>query len=311
MTATTNLRKQKAPSTVIKDVLRASQGFASVYLVFLGGEPMMVGPEWFREAFAYANATKFNIAKRIYTNGHLLNKEWSDLFKKENCQVIISYDGLGNGPKGSPRSLQKIQEHADLITYVSMTLSESNYKGLIECYKEVSAAGVKRFSLQFDIYAPSELMTLFGKEVCKLFAYIEANPKGAKVTTYTDAKSVVSGRGIRTSTEFHAASINNDFCINADGMITLGVPDCDAPEWQLGYIKDTKHINDIVYSEQMRQVNSDYVESLNLIGEFAEVNRLTNGGGFFFDKKGVQPMNRPNMTKLHCYREILRYFGDV
>ncbi|MCG6221379.1 radical SAM protein [Vibrio diabolicus] len=312
MTAETNMRKQVASTDTVKKLLNASLGFRSVYMVFLGGEPLMAGKGWFEEAFSHINQQEHLLVNsRIYTNGLLLDDEWVDLFKRNKCQIVFSYDGLGNGKKGSKRALEKLTTYSDVITYASMTMSESNYKSLIDCYKQVSEAGVKRFAVQFDIYANSELMTLFGREVCKLFEYIEANPNGAKFSTYNDARFVMTGKGRPLSNEFDLTVINNDYCINADGNITLGVPDCLDPEWQLGNVKDLKHVNDLLFSDVMRQVNRDYIESLNLIGDLAKVNHLTHGGGFFFDKKGIMPMNRPNIPKLHCYREILRYFGEV
>ncbi|MCQ9070505.1 radical SAM protein [Vibrio alginolyticus] len=311
MTAESNKMKVKAKPEAVKEALRASRGFLRANIVFIGGEPLMVGKKWFKEAYQHFHNASMQVTSRIYTNGHLLDDEWVDMFQKEKTQIVVSFDGLGNGAKGAKRGLDKIKQHAESITYVTMTLSMSNYKSLIDCYKQVSEAGVKRFALQFDIYANSEQMTLMGKEVCKLFKYIEENPKGARFATYHDAKALMTSKGKITSNEFEAPVLNVDYCVNAQGTITLGVPDCFDPEWQLGNIYELNHVNDLVFTDTMRKVNQDYVESLNLIGHLEKVNKLTHGGGFFFDKKGIMPMNRPNIPKLHAYREVLGYFGEV
>lgn len=310
MTAESNKMKLKAPVSHVAEALRLSKGFQNVFMVFIGGEPLMAGKEWFRQAFKLLDEHPVKVQPRIYTNGHLLDDEWCDLLSSNNCQVVFSYDGLGNGAKGSKRSHAKLCQYSKLITYATMTLNIHNYKGLIDCYKEVSEAGVKRFALQFDIYATSEQMTLFGKEVCKLFKYIEENPNGARFSTYKDIQSLLKGGRKPLSNEFESPVMNNDWCVNAAGELTIGVPDCADPDWQFGNVKDIRHINDVVFTDRMRKINEDFIESLNYMGEFEEVNRLTNGGGFFFDKKGIMPMNRPNFPKLHAYRELFNYFRE-
>ncbi|KAB0285477.1 radical SAM protein [Vibrio fortis] len=313
MTATSNLLKKKAQTTAVSKVLQLSKGMRRVNIVFIGGEPLMVGKDWFNEAYASMKAAPMETTSRVYTNGHLLDTEWVEMFRREKTQIVVSFDGLGNGAKGAQRGLDKIQEFAKDISAVSMTVSMSNYKGLIDCYKQVSAAGVKRFTVQFDIYADKDEAVLLGKETCKLFDYIEANPNGAKCSIYTDIKAMLSGKTQRFSVEFEPTVINNDYCVNADGTITLGVPDCFDPEWQLGniYENDVSHVNDLLYHPTLRQVNRDFIESLNLIGELSKVNDVTRGGGFFFDKKGIMPMNRPNFPKLYLYRELFNHFGGL
>ena len=311
MTSASNKFKTKASTDAVQQVVRLSSGFRRLNIIFIGGEPLMVGKKWFDKAYEHLRSFPMKTTSRIYTNGHLLDPEWIAMFKREKTQIVVSFDGLGNGAKGAKRGLTKIQQFAKDITYVTMTLSMANYKGLIDCYKQVSEAGVKRFGLQFDIYASSEEMVLLGQEVCKLFKYIEENPKGAKFSTYGDVKSIVTGRGQVMSNEFEPTVINNDYCVNADGNVTLGVPDCLDPEWQLGNIRDLNHANDLLYHPSVKQANYDFIESLGLIGELAEVNQWTHGGGFFFDKKGIMPMNRPNIPKLHAYRELFRYFKEV
>lgn len=60
----------------------------------------------------------------------------------------------------------------------------------------------------------------------------------------------------------------------------------------------------------MRKINEDFIEFLNYIGEFEEVNCLINGGGFFFDKKGIMLMNCFNFFKFYVYCELFNYFKE-
>ncbi|ETZ12500.1 hypothetical protein AJ90_26630 [Vibrio parahaemolyticus M0605] len=117
MTAESNKMKLKAPVSHVAEALRLSKGFQNVFMVFIGGEPLMAGKEWFRQAFKLLDEHPVKVQPRIYTNGHLLDDEWCDLLRSNNCQVVFSYDGLGNGAKGSKRSHAKLCQYSKLITY--------------------------------------------------------------------------------------------------------------------------------------------------------------------------------------------------
>ena len=70
-----------------------------VTFVFHGGEPLLAGPEFFRQFVTEAMATFSSQVKLLFlleTNGTLLSVEWLDLFRELGIAFGISFDGPAN-----------------------------------------------------------------------------------------------------------------------------------------------------------------------------------------------------------------------
>lgn len=305
-----------APHSLVEAMFNKAIGFGEIYLTFVGGEPMMAGKEWFRRTFEImrSNAEKrcISVSSRIYTNGLLLDDEWIELFKANGCQIFISWDGLGFGQKGSKKAYEIITRYAKHITTVTPVISKANCHAMTEIYKQLNQAGVKRMTCQYDIYASTEQMIEFGNATCELFKYIESEPQDCKTRflIYHDAKAMAQRSGRLSSNEMSAAVLNNDYVINPDGEVILGLPQDDDERFRLGNLLEISHVNDLLFSPKMRWLNDCYVKAQSLIGKFETTNKLTRGGGFFFDKKQIQDMDKPFMAKLACYHVLLSYFTD-
>lgn len=80
--------------TYVRDYIAAQPG-PSVSFAWQGGEPTLMGVDFFREAVAlqkrYANGKQ--IENAFQTNGTLLDDEWGAFFAAENFLVGISIDG--------------------------------------------------------------------------------------------------------------------------------------------------------------------------------------------------------------------------
>ncbi|MFV0390554.1 MAG: radical SAM protein [Paludibacteraceae bacterium] len=65
------------------------------YVVFHGGEPLLLGRDFFSRAVSYANTIvkSTDLIFSLQTNGTLINNEWCDLFSKFKIHVGISFDG--------------------------------------------------------------------------------------------------------------------------------------------------------------------------------------------------------------------------
>jgi len=72
-----------------------SQGSEEVTFVWQGGEPMMLGIEFFRKALAFQEkyADGRRISNSIQTNGTLINEEWAEFMSRHQFLVGISIDG--------------------------------------------------------------------------------------------------------------------------------------------------------------------------------------------------------------------------
>lgn len=66
-----------------------------VDFIWHGGEPMLMGVDFYREVMSYQSlhSHKIHISNVMQTNGLKVNEEWCEFFKEHNWQVSISLDG--------------------------------------------------------------------------------------------------------------------------------------------------------------------------------------------------------------------------
>ena len=80
--------------TLVREYIAANE-VQDVYFNWHGGEPLLLGKDFYRKALAfeekYANGKK--IHNTIQTNGILLDREWAELFRRHGFLVGISIDG--------------------------------------------------------------------------------------------------------------------------------------------------------------------------------------------------------------------------
>lgn len=60
---------------------------------FQGGEPTLMGLDFYRDFTSYARSKGKNVSFALQTNGWTINDEWADFFVKENYLVGLSLDG--------------------------------------------------------------------------------------------------------------------------------------------------------------------------------------------------------------------------
>jgi uncharacterized protein len=67
----------------------------SISLVFHGGEPLLVGKDYFRKIIEIFNFSLEEIIVNyaVQTNGTLIDDEWCQLFKEFNIHIGVSLDG--------------------------------------------------------------------------------------------------------------------------------------------------------------------------------------------------------------------------
>jgi uncharacterized protein len=81
--------------TYIRQLLE-TQPFGDVNVAWQGGEPTLMGIDFFRRAIVYVERYRKagqNILHTIQTNGTLLDDEWCEFFKQHNVLVGLSVDG--------------------------------------------------------------------------------------------------------------------------------------------------------------------------------------------------------------------------
>lgn len=85
-------------SEVLEKVIENALAYAADYcmIAFQGGEPTLVGLDFYRKVIAYANKYNRNHCKLEYaiqTNGYLIDDEWAEFFAENRFLVGVSLDG--------------------------------------------------------------------------------------------------------------------------------------------------------------------------------------------------------------------------
>lgn len=140
----------------LKNVIRKTMLSAEkqIYYVFQGGEPTLIGMEFFERAVAlqkHYNQNQIQIVNAIQTNGYLLNEEWCDFFKKNHFLVGLSVDGTkdahdfyrcdksGNGSYEkvlhAARLLEQYQVDYNILTVITPAVT-GNIKKIYNDYRK-------------------------------------------------------------------------------------------------------------------------------------------------------------------------------
>lgn len=174
-----------------------------VYLSFHGGEPLLAGKSFFYKVEEYLsryNTLNSEVVFTIQTNGLLIDDEWCEFFKRNNCLIGISLDGdkVGNSyridDKGNAtfdrvlNSIDILQHHKiefNILTVVTKSVAKNiryiydffvsrNYKYLqfTPCLKPFNKKDINN-----DLYMSGEEYATFLIELTKLYFedYIRGN----------------------------------------------------------------------------------------------------------------------------------------
>lgn len=276
-------------SVVGKAIMSADDGLVS--FGFQGGEPMLRGLDFFREAVRlqreYAASRRVRIVNSIQTNGTLIDDEWAAFFAGEKFLVGVSLDGhiklndanrLTPGGEGSFFKVMNGIEHLkrrgaefnilSVVTsrsardagriYRFFAKNELKYQQYIPCLDPMNAGrGECDYSLTPDMYARFfiELFSLWFEDMSAgNFVYIRQ---------FENLLNVVMGYPPEHCGMFGRCAMQ--YVIEADG----GVYPCDfyaVDRYRLGNIADDS-IEDILGNlEASRFIE----ESLKVEGECGE-----------------------------------------
>ncbi|TAK82498.1 MAG: anaerobic sulfatase maturase [Betaproteobacteria bacterium] len=99
----------------VRDTIAAQPGVPEVVFGWQGGEPMLAGLAFFKEAVALQeryrpSATR--IVNALQTNGTLLDEEWAGFFREHNFLVGLSIDGPARFHDPLRRDLRGRESHA-------------------------------------------------------------------------------------------------------------------------------------------------------------------------------------------------------
>lgn len=301
--STSNKRKESNKGFMNEKTLQAVVDKAfdcepdSITFVFQGGEPTIIGLDFYKKFVDYVNRkneNKIQVQYNIQTNGVLINPEWCEFLKKYSFVVGVSLDGLeeihNKYRLGNSGNFEKICEVIDLLnahkikttvlTVVTPEISskveevynfykEKNYTNLhfmpcIEDFNDTEGESVALSSKEFEGFL-IKLFDMWYEDYLK-FKFVHIRFFDNVVKMLNCYQPMMCGMQGKCSIQY---------VIEADGSVYT----CDyycLDEFQIGNI-NTDSLPEIFESENARKFIADSVE-LSENCKNCEVFPLCKGG---------------------------------
>lgn len=130
----------------VEEICKKDTNREIVLWTWFGGEPTVMGVQWYRDAHKIIRKYYPNMEFSIQTNGTLLNQEWIDFFKKEKFQVGVSFDGLSQAQQrestGKTLAGIKLLIENHIQPGVISVVSDDNSSTLLENYLYMKSLGI-------------------------------------------------------------------------------------------------------------------------------------------------------------------------
>ena len=296
-----NTRSFRMTDEVLENYVRQyieSQQVNEITFAWQGGEPTLMGVDFFRRAVEYQQKYQrvgTRIQNTFQTNATLLNDEWGKFFKQNNFLIGISIDGPPElhdkyryDKRGRPssddvlRGLKFLQKHQ--VDYnVLCVVNSHNADYPLEVYRYF-----KELSAQFMQFIPavehvgekgvtdrSVRAAQYGKFLCAIFDEWVVNDIGKIFVQIFDV-ALEAWLGYQPS-----LCIFNETCGNAMAIEHNGdLYSCDHyvdPEYFLGNVMDTP-MEALVESTFQRKFGTDKRDTLPQYCLDCEVRFVCNGG---------------------------------
>ena len=121
--AETDYRKGRMDLSLLEEMLdKTFSYYNQVEIIFHGGEPLMMGYEFISKAIDLINKKKTPdswLRIGLQTNGYFLDEKFCELFTKNNIQMSVSIDGIGD--------MNCLREKTDYIFDKLDSLREKGY----------------------------------------------------------------------------------------------------------------------------------------------------------------------------------------
>ncbi|SHJ10679.1 uncharacterized protein SAMN05444000_10558 [Shimia gijangensis] len=307
-----------APDTLenyVRQTIEASveAGMAEVNFAWQGGEPTMLGVDYFRQIIALQEKHAVDgvpIANAFQTNGILLNDEWGAFLKDNGFLVGISIDG----PKkvhdryrvdraGRPtfdsvmKGLEVLQRHEVEHNALTVVQRANGGKGK-EIYNFLKGLGIEFMQFIPIVERAQENGTLasapqvdmdpgnkvtswsvspraYGKFLCDVFDTWFKQDIGKIYVQYFDTQlGLWLGRGSNICV--FAENCGNGLAMEHDGSLYS----CDHyvyPEYKLGNLNET-HLRDMLWTDRQQQFGRDKSEALTKQCKSCSFRFACNGG---------------------------------
>ena len=279
-----------------------SKEYDSIRVIWHGGEPLIVGQEYYKKIFKIQEKiqanTKTTFCNSIQTNGTLINTSWCSFFKKHNLQPGISFDGPKNefmrqGTQDvltAMKILQKKKINVNILSVINQ--SNINQIELYEYIKKLGVASAKfnpifsethdnRFSIEVSDYIDSTK---------KLFDYWLYDVNGIKITPLTSY--MYKSLGLPFGDCAHGSCLGRWIDMDSQGTLrTCG--QSLAPIFELGNIKNVESIADIFEADNFNTLLASAIARREKCILSCDLFKYCQGGCIFksYIDTGIENLN--------------------
>ena len=277
--------------TYIQQLIQAHQT-PEVTVAWQGGEPTLMGLDFFRKAIAYQEKYRkpgMTFENTLQTNGTLLTDEWCEFFKDNNYLIGLSLDGprelhdanrvdKGGGPTFDKvmKGLRLLQKHGveyNILTTVNRVNSQhplevyrflrdeakTSWMQFIQVVERINDDGKTIYQQGTTVSENSVLADQFGKFLIEIFdEWIRWDVGEVFVQTFEAA--VRSWLNLPTGMCFFSPTCGMGVALEHNGDLYS----CDhfvEPDYLLGNIQETP-MAALVGSKKQSQFGKDKLESL-------------------------------------------------
>ena len=292
--------------TYIRQVIE-SQRAPEVTISWQGGEPTLMGLDFFKQAMDYVThytRPGVTVGHTMQTNGILLNEAWCEFFREHNFLIGLSMDGpqamhdTYRVDKGGAPTFQKVMRAARLLREhqvefnILTTVNAANADHPLEVYRflrdEVSTNFIQFIPIVERINEQGEIGFQEGTQVSE--RSVKPEQWGTFLTTIFDEwvrhdvgtvfvqmfdAALASWYGAPSALCIFAETCGNALALEHNGDLYS----CDhfvEPKYLLGNIKQ-KHMIELVASDQQRQFGLYKRDSLPRYCRECEVRFACNG----------------------------------
>ena len=142
--ADTHYEHGKMSIELFEEIVKKSFScYNSVELIFHGGEPLLMGYDFFEKAMDIINKYKrdgLDLRMGVQTNGFFLNEKFCDLFEKNGIMPAVSFDG--------PGSLNDLRDKTKEVTDNVLRLKSKGYK--VNLLGVITKANIDKIDEYYD-----------------------------------------------------------------------------------------------------------------------------------------------------------------
>ena len=312
-------------ATLNKILKLASEYTNNLHIIWHGGEPTLVGIEWYEKAQKIiALYPNLKITQSIQTNGSLLNEEWAEFCHKYDVEIGVSFDSpefqsvRNKDALKVERSINSFRNAGGRCGVITV-INNENYKNMIDIYEYFKQSGYGGISFnrifdtqQADINNLKIPVEEYNREMMKFYDY------------WIHDENNIEERMSQEITN-HVFGLGSNICTHGDcryGWLSFnpvgGIYPCDRyvpDDYMCGNVHDYDSIEEIYNSEGHKLYSENTEVRLKTCIETCKYAIYCGGGcvatHIEYDKSGK--VNDPNIcaTYKNLFNDVYRYWRDL